>query len=344
MRTWDIFKTIWWQPFLSSLWVGVEIFHIVLQELPPRVREKWGIIKMISFFPSWAWDIVFFGGLILITLRGVKRLISQKESEFNVQINKIQTQLDQLQDYNFLSLKEACDKLVEEENKILTLPTGIRQKRLFNPNEYYDEYAKYFAEVDTILGNSPSDQLTQRRYIAENKFLHGKIKIERGELSLYNAGNYDSPEYVALVIKNENLMTDIEKIILLLTKPLNEIINYIYDLCQSDELLYRFVQINIKGLFNSKEEIINCLAKHYSQKTCFLIYGENISSREKKLISKNSLNNMYFEDGGSSLYDISTKEPKYINLFIRRRDYDNAILHATIEFKKTMFEGESTNS
>jgi hypothetical protein len=95
MQTRDICKAIWWQP-LSPIWVALEIFHIVLEELPSNIRENWRIIKMISSGPWWIWDIVLFAGLILITLKGVNRLIFQKEEEFKKQLGNYQNEIEQL--------------------------------------------------------------------------------------------------------------------------------------------------------------------------------------------------------------------------------------------------------
>jgi len=51
---------------------------------------------MISSGPWWIWDIVLFAGLILITLKGVNRLIFQKEEEFKKQLGNYQNEIEQL--------------------------------------------------------------------------------------------------------------------------------------------------------------------------------------------------------------------------------------------------------
>lgn len=276
------------------------------------------------------WSLVFIGILVAWSIMVA---IYERDKEVYSTYKASDEKLEQLQDYNFMSLKEACDAFHEDKISIFGQSSSDIEA-VYRPTYLYNKYTKYFANVDTIYGYSPSGHFKERRIISEDKFIVGTIKIEEGELVLYGPGNYvgKTPEYVGLAIKKDNLKDDIEKIIINLTIPLSNIIQTLYEECQEHYLLNKFLDIYIRNISINKNDILNQLARQYAYISVFLIYGEDSYTNERKQIPKEIINNLWFADGGSSLRSSYDNELKYIKLFIKSKDHDYAIAQAKIQF------------
>src|SRR5208337_5598457 len=101
-------------------------------------------------------------------------------------ISRIEKEKDLLQDDNFLSLKEACDKLDKEKRK-RGISTEYMRIALTDLNTHYSRLTKYFVEVDTIYGKSPSSAFVEWRIINKTKFNSGEVRMENGGIVLYSA-------------------------------------------------------------------------------------------------------------------------------------------------------------
>ncbi|MGA9755051.1 MAG: hypothetical protein WBV23_07895 [Desulfobaccales bacterium] len=284
---------------------------------------------MIPSWPWWIWVIICLSGLGLITLEGAYRLICQKEEEFKNQIDIMKSELDLLrQEHNkedFISLKEACENLKEELDRIYGYSLG-RTLESLRPHEQLVYLSKYFVEVDDIYGKRSSSSFTDWEKISKDKLTLGEIKVE-GELVLYGAGNYvgKEPDYIDLAFKKKNLSENIEKIRRSIFIPLKEAVQQLYIECERRPLCNSFLKEHIMSEFTSPNDVWDYLAELYFQCTSIPIYGKDTYSNELREIDKSCIGNMYFEDEVSSLYILIGKKQQYTELSIRRDEVERAI-------------------
>jgi len=244
-----------------------------------------------------------------------------RDKEVYFAYKSVDQELEQLQDYNFMSLKEACDKLNKEKyNRFGYSIDGIMVEQS-DVNTHYSRLTKYFVEVDTIYGKSPS-AFVEWRTIDKAKFTSGKVKMEQGELVLYSAGtNADkTTEYIGLAIQKDNLSKDIDKIMLDLYIPLREVMQKFYDECENDPILSPIIAyVEVKLL--SHNGLLNILAFYLTYKYFLPVYGRNIQSDKLMPIHIDQINGMYFDNEGSSLYSYRDRVKKYTDLYIKKDSF-----------------------
>jgi hypothetical protein len=219
-----IWRSIFWRPIPAIwgvLWLLIEGFHIIREELSPEVREKWRIVNMI---PSWTWQtwtIIFLLGFILIILEGAYRLVVQKEKEFIDQLNIVQAERDQLykklhKDEVFMPLKEAVqqlyDKCINRPRCKRFIDAHIKGKNTL-PQEVWENLAPYFFLSTTVS--------VWGKDVISGKMI--EVKLDENSLNnMYFGDNVsslqiligDHQEYTDLSIKRDEVDKAINEIIM----------------------------------------------------------------------------------------------------------------------------------
>jgi hypothetical protein len=304
--------------FLSwRIWIVVPTFIIVIisifnKQIADYLHGKW-----MGVPPSWS--VIVMGFLFLCA---AAKAIYERDRELYSAYKANEGKLEELQDYNFMSLKVACDVLMGEKRKFgISYDNGTTE--LFNKNNHYNNLTNEFVKVDKyIYGKSPSGNFIEWIIINENRFTSGKVKIENGELVLYSPGTYieDTPEYGALAIKKDNLSKDIDKIMDKLYIPLKEVIINLYDECRKDPILSPIIT-HIRERFSSQNALLNTLAFYFKHTLYSQLYGKNIQLGELTRIDTDQINRMYFDNEGSSLYSYLDRAKIYTDLYIKRDHY-----------------------
>jgi len=331
---WEKAKSSW--RVALTLFVGWFLYEVIIHAFFSWFNEhlwQWlGHMNITSIIIRWTGDnpiqfliilAVFYCLFVIIGAQFKKTVPSEPIAE------KEPIKPEKLEN-DFMSLKEACDRLIEEKYNIFGPSISDAFDKLY-PNKQYLECARYFAEVDTIYGNSPSQFFKEHRPISNDKFTLGYIKFEQGELVLYGPGNYvgKTPEYIALAIKATNLIQDIKAIIESMVVPLSTAIQYLYDECDQNPILKKYIKEQLGGDYKSRNEIWNDLADHFVEYTIISFYGKGKYSTEfRKIHIRNHLGNYEFYDEASSvsLYDVNEQ---YTNISIDKR-----FVRGTIEMIK----------
>lgn len=306
---------LWPAGEIIGFFVFLHFIDFLLDLFAAGLREKWGIKMLISSI-SWQTEInIALVGLIMLILLSSYRSLSRLEKG-----------LDLLRDGDFISLKEACDRLKEEQNRRFGESIDSDFQSL-DTYKLYNTLANYFVEVDDIYGKSPSSSFREWRTINKDKILLGEIKLEEGELVLYGPGNYvgKTPEYIGLALKKANLIEDIGKIIANFFMSLKEAVQKLYDKSNERPLFKRFIEKSITGQFPTRNEVWRVLANHFVSNSSIDIYGKDKYSSELRIINKGQFGSMYFDNEASDLYMLDGKEPVYTDISVKKEEVERAI-------------------
>ncbi len=312
------------QLILNSSKNWFALINLILLLVTALNKQLGNILKLQWLEISPWWSLLFIGILLIWWLMNA---IYEHRQELYVAYKAAEDRAIKAEEnFGFMSLKEACEKLNEGLSKLYG-DSYARDFDSLRPHEQLSDLVKYFVEVDDIYGKSPSQSFTDWIIINKAKFILGEIKIEEGEMVFYGPGNYvdKTPDYVSLAIRKGNVTDDINNIIDSFFILLKDATEQLYNECRKRPLCNRFLEEHIVGQFTTRNEAWRVLADHFVYNSSINIYGKDKYSTELKEINKDRFGSLYFNNEASDLFIFDSKEPTYTGISVKKDEVKRAI-------------------